>query len=97
MNTEHNLKDLGNRIKKAKDEYKEATADPQKSPAGATRISIELMAGIIVGTAFGFYLDKWLDTLPIFFIIGFFLGVAAGALNIYKLAVGVKTHHIEEK
>jgi len=39
---------------------------------------------------FGYHLDKWLDTTPIFFIIFFFLGVAAGALNIYKLAVGLE-------
>jgi F0F1-type ATP synthase assembly protein I len=39
---------------------------------------------VIVGSVAGYYIDKWLGTLPIFFIICFFLGVAGSALNIYR-------------
>ncbi|MBS70941.1 MAG: hypothetical protein CML91_05575 [Rhodobiaceae bacterium] len=33
----------------------------------AMRISIELIIAIIIGAILGWYIDKWLDTKPIFF------------------------------
>lgn len=60
--------------------------DEPVSAAGALKISIELIAGVAVGSLIGYYIDTWLNTLPIFFIICFFLGVAGSALNIYKMS-----------
>ena len=78
------LKSLDERIKDAKRLTEEHDTEPSRP--GSMRVGIELGAGICVGTVSGYYLDKFLDTLPVFFIIGFFFGVAAGALNIYKMA-----------
>lgn len=52
----------------------------------AFRLSTELVAGIFVGGAIGLFLDKWLGTGPLFLLIFFFLGVAAGILNVFKTA-----------
>lgn len=52
----------------------------------STRVGVELIAGIAAGGGLGYMIDRWFATFPIFFIIGFFLGVAAAGLNIYKLA-----------
>lgn len=52
----------------------------------AFRLSTELVAGIFVGGAIGLLLDKWLGTGPLFLLIFFFLGVAAGILNVFKTA-----------
>ena len=49
-----------------------------KSLAFALRLGAEFISGIIVGTGFGFFLDKWLGTSPFILIIGFLLGFAAG-------------------
>lgn len=41
-------------------------------------IGIVLAASTFVGLAIGYYLDKWLDTKPVFIIIWTLLGVIAG-------------------
>ena len=78
------LEDLDANIKRAKKTDSDSEGE-SNSALNPTRVSLELFSGVVVGTAMGFYLDKWLDTSPIFLIILFFFGVAAGALNIYKL------------
>jgi ATP synthase protein I len=77
------LQDLDKSIKEAK---KRASGEDSesKNSGGALRVSVDLLAGVIVGSVAGYYIDKWLGTLPIFFIICFFLGVAGSALNIYR-------------
>ncbi|MEZ0262324.1 MAG: AtpZ/AtpI family protein [Alphaproteobacteria bacterium] len=60
-------------------------------PAGvakALRAATDLTAGIVVGGALGYGLDKWLDTKPLFMILLFFAGFAAGVLNIYRAEMG---------
>jgi ATP synthase protein I len=47
----------------------------------AVRLIIDLVAGVIMGVGFGYLLDRWLDTLPLFMIIGLFIGMAAGVKN----------------
>ncbi len=48
------------------------------------KIMVELLAGVIVGSMVGYYLDLWLKTKPIMFIICFILGVCGSGLNIYR-------------
>lgn len=81
---ESQLKELEKRITKAR--KKNSFKIEEKQDLGLTRISVELVSGVLLGAFLGFHIDKWLDTSPIFFIICFFFGVAAGILNIYKLA-----------
>ena len=47
----------------------------------AVRLVIDLMAGVIMGVGCGYLLDEWLDSLPLFMIIGLFFGMAAGVKN----------------
>ena len=48
------------------------------------QVGIELVAGVIGGALIGYALDRWLETWPIFFLVLFFLGAAAGMLNAYR-------------
>ncbi len=50
----------------------------------AMQVGIELVAGVIGGALLGYGLDRWLGTWPIFFLVLFFLGAAAGMLNAYR-------------
>ena len=52
----------------------------------ALKISTELVAAVVVGTTLGFILDNWFDTRPWLTISFFFMGVAAGILNVIKSA-----------
>jgi ATP synthase protein I len=50
----------------------------------ALQVGIELVAGVIGGALLGYALDRWLGTWPIWFLVLFFLGAAAGMLNAYR-------------
>ena len=52
----------------------------------AFRIGIELVSALVVGVGIGYLLDVWLDTKPWFLVGFFFVGAAAGMLNVYRAA-----------
>ncbi len=52
----------------------------------AMRLVIDLSAGVAVGTIFGYMLDTWLGSLPLFMLIGLFVGMAAGVKNMARSA-----------
>ena len=59
----------------------------ENNPSGvgdAMRIGIELVSGVAVGAIAGFFLDRWLHTMPLFFIVGLLLGAVAGFRNMIR-------------
>ena len=50
----------------------------------AFKLGTELVAAVGVGTIIGFILDSWFGTKPWLIIIFFFLGAAAGMLNVIR-------------
>lgn len=57
-----------------------------KTIARGIRLSAELVAGILVGAAIGWFLDKWLGISPWGFIVFFLLGFVAGIFNVIRSA-----------
>jgi ATP synthase protein I len=88
---------LGERIDKARAER--ARREPVVADRSALqqglgfgfRIGIELVVAVAVATAVGWAIDHWLGTRPWGIIVLFFLGVAAGMLNVYRAVTGVST------
>jgi ATP synthase protein I len=80
----HSLEELGRKIDKAKRKLASDEAEKQTSAPGAIHVGIDLLAGVIGGSFFGYYIDKWLGTLPFFFITCFFLGIAGAVRNIIR-------------
>ncbi len=79
--------DLKKKIELTKNKYKSSLPQNNNNIIGmAFRIGIELVAAIFVATFIGYYLDKWLGTKPIFIIILFIVGVAAGIFNVVRSA-----------
>ena len=84
------LKEISTRLKIAKKKYKRNIGKNNDSNVAslgkALKISTELVAAVFVGTTMGFLLDNWFDTKPLLTICFFFMGVAAGILNVFKSA-----------
>src|ERR1700739_4595545 len=88
---------LGERIDKAR------AQNVRSQPAGGDRsamqqglglglrIGIELVVAIGIATGLGWAIDRWLGTRPWGIIVLFFLGVAAGMLNVYRAVSGIST------
>ena len=65
------------------------TAPPQGALGLGFRIAVELVASLCVGLALGWVFDRALGTRPWGLIVFFFLGAAAGMLNVFRAAKGV--------
>jgi ATP synthase protein I len=52
----------------------------------ALRLSFDIVAAVVVGAGIGWFLDRWLGTTPLLFIVFFFLGAAAGFFNVIRTA-----------
>ena len=78
------------RLKIAKSKIKkQVQSDIEKKGSfmgSAFKLGTELVAAVAVGTIIGFILDSWFDTKPWLIIIFFFLGTAAGILNVIRTA-----------
>jgi ATP synthase protein I len=87
------LEDLDARVTAARAANKQRSGGSDSAPAGkppmtgfglAMRIGTELVAAIAVGIGVGYALDLWLGTKPWLMVLFFFLGSAAGMLNVYR-------------
>jgi len=82
--------DFKTRLKIAKSKIrKQVQSDSEKKGSfmgSAFKLGTELVAAVVVGTIIGFILDSWFDTKPWLIIIFFFLGTAAGILNVIRTA-----------
>ena len=84
------IKEIATRLEIAKKNIKNSEENNQGSNAAslgkALKISTELVAAVFVGSTIGFLLDNWFDTKPLLTICFFFMGVAAGILNVFRSA-----------
>ena len=85
-----NPEDFKTRLKIAKSKIKkQIISDNEKRGSfmgNAFKLGTELVAAVGVGTIIGFILDSWFGTKPWLIIIFFFLGAAAGMLNVIRTA-----------
>ena len=85
-----NFKEISTRLEIAKKNIKKDFEKSKSSNAAslgkALKISTELVAAVVVGSIIGFLLDDWFDTKPLLTIGFFFMGVAAGILNVFRSA-----------
>jgi ATP synthase protein I len=85
-----NPEDFKTRLEIAKSKIKKQVLSENKKRGSfmgsAFKLGTELVAAVGVGTIIGFILDSWFGTKPWLIIIFFFLGAAAGMLNVVKTA-----------
>lgn len=61
--------------------------EPHRGHQWGLRVGTEIVASTMIGLGLGFFIDRWLDTRPIFLIIFAIFGLAAGFINLYQLMV----------
>ena len=71
---------------KARSKYYTKNEGSSSNMGVAFKMSTELVAAVAVGTIIGFILDNWFGTKPWLILIFFFVGVAAGIMNVVKSA-----------
>jgi ATP synthase protein I len=81
----------------------ERQSDEPKAPTGgmagmgyALRLSSEFIAGVLVGVAIGWIVDKLAGTSPFGLIVFLLLGFGAGVLNVLRSAGRVAEHSIRK-
>ena len=90
------LNDLDRRLKEAQAKRQDERERESRGRGRAAnsglglgfRIAVDMLAALIVGVGIGLLLDSWLGTSPWMLILFFFLGSAAGMLNVYRTATG---------
>ena len=90
------LKDLDTRLAAARAQQDSKNKGKQGSRGTAAgsgmgfgfRISMDIIVALVLGVGLGLVLDRWLGTSPWLLIVFFFLGAAAGMLNVYRTATG---------
>jgi len=91
------LEDLDARLRRARERRPDLSAKEDQGPnkdsigAGlgfALRLGIELVAALAIGVGIGYGLDRWLGTAPWMMVVFFFVGSAAGFLNVYRAVSG---------
>lgn len=90
------LRELGERLDKARAATRGPLGQaPENQPSTGNalalgwRVGIELLGAIAIAVFIGWAIDQWLGTRPWGMVVLFFLGVAAGMLNVYRAVSGL--------
>lgn len=89
-NFERRVNDLDKRLDDARAHH--AAKEPDDGSAAirargmayGLRMASELVGAVLVGGLIGYFLDRWLGTTPWLFLVFFFLGFAAGVVNVTR-------------
>ena len=87
------LDDIGRRLEQLEQRAEASGTIPKRTPAvpntalgSALRLSTEFVAALVVGGGLGWLLDNWWGTRPFAFLACLALGIAAGFLEVFRVA-----------
>ena len=87
MNKSKNtLQELKSKINQLQSNEKSSHVSSKNKTTGfGFRISIEIVAALVVGVGIGIIVDNYFNSQPFGLIIFFILGALAGFLNVYRV------------
>lgn len=87
------LDDIGRRLEQLEQRAEASGRIPKRVPAvpntalgSALRLSTEFVAALVVGGGMGWLVDRWLGSAPIGLLVFLALGIAAGFLEVFRVA-----------
>jgi ATP synthase protein I len=89
-NFERRVSDLDKRLDDARAHHAAKDLDDgsaalrARGMAYGLRMASELVGAVLVGGIIGYFLDRWLGTWPWLFLVFFFVGFAAGVVNVTR-------------
>jgi ATP synthase protein I len=66
-----------------------SSARKMRALGALSAVGFAFVLAVVMGFLAGYGLDRWLNTSPLFTILFFFFGVAAGVLNVIRTAASV--------
>jgi ATP synthase protein I len=61
------------------------TGEALRAAGALSTVGLAFVLALAIGFWFGTVLDGWFGTRPVFTIVFFFFGLAAGILNVYRI------------
>jgi F0F1-type ATP synthase assembly protein I len=74
-----------------------AEPSPWKSLGGLATVGITFVVATAGATIGGYYLDRWLGTLPVFTLIGLGVGVAVGFREFFRMVKAAEREQRDER
>jgi ATP synthase protein I len=69
---------------------KDSTGDAMRSFGTLGSVGLSFVIAIVLGAGGGLWLDRWIGSGHWGFFIGFFLGLAAGVVNVVRASKSIK-------
>ena len=89
---DENLNSLKKKIQEAKEKIEEPVVEAPKPLGKIMKVVVEIVAAMAVGLGIGILIDNYFDTRPLFIIVFFLLGSAAGIMNVFRVAKSLQNH-----
>jgi F0F1-type ATP synthase assembly protein I len=65
--------------------FSKGAGEALRTAGALSTVGLAFVLALVIGFWFGSVLDGWLGTKPVFTIVFFFFGLAAGVLNVYRI------------
>ena len=89
---QNDIRNLQEKIQAAKKSSAPDTRDAPKPIGKIMKVVVEIVAAMAVGLGIGLLIDNYFNTRPIFTLIFFLLGSAAGILNVFRVAKSLQNN-----
>ena len=89
---QNDIRNLKEKIQAAKKSSTQDATNAPKPIGKIMKVVVEIVAAMAVGLGIGILADNYFETRPLFIIIFFLLGSAAGILNVFRVAKSLQNN-----